>query len=55
MCKAGKQTGTGGNTYSREEDKPASIQADTWKELGRRTGVTGADRHRRVLVQAGRR
>jgi hypothetical protein len=56
---AGRQTGTDGYTYIREVDKPAGRQADMWKALSRRTGVTGAgreaDRYRRVHVhQRGR-
>ncbi len=50
-----RQTGTDGYKYSREVDKPAGRQADTSKELGRRTGVTGAhsqaDMYMRVHVQ----
>jgi hypothetical protein len=51
---AGRQTGTGGYTYSRRVDKPAGRQADR-KAVGRRTGVIGAgreaDRNMHVHIQ----
>ncbi len=52
-----RQTGTCGYTYIREVDKSAGRQADMWKALSRRTGVTRtgreADRNRRYTCRQG--